>query len=65
MSGLKGRVPLEQISGPCIVFVNLKARKMAGILSHGMVMCAVSQEGDTLSILRPPIDSKAGDTVTT
>ena len=46
VSGLQPYVPLEEmLEGHCVVFANLKAKKLAGIPSEGMVMCAGSVDG--------------------
>ena len=39
LSGLKQVYRLEEVTGPCVVFYNLSARKMGGLESNGMVMC--------------------------
>lgn len=40
-SGLQKLIPIEQMEGAmCIVLCNLKARKLADWMSHGMVLCA-------------------------
>jgi aminoacyl tRNA synthase complex-interacting multifunctional protein 1 len=40
-SGLQEFIPIEQMTeGLCVVFANLKPRKLADIMSEGMVMCA-------------------------
>ena len=45
LSGLQEFVTIdEMLDGQCVVFANLKARKLAGIVSEGMVMCA--ENGD-------------------
>ena len=41
VSGLAGRVPMEQLQGRMGVFLcNLKAVKMRGVESQAMLMCA-------------------------
>ena len=37
-SGLQKYVPIDQMTGPVLVFANLKARKLADFMSNGMVM---------------------------
>eukprot|EP00349_Pseudokeronopsis_sp_Brazil_P008536 CAMPEP_0202959242 /NCGR_PEP_ID=MMETSP1396-20130829/3487_1 /ASSEMBLY_ACC=CAM_ASM_000872 /TAXON_ID= /ORGANISM="Pseudokeronopsis sp., Strain Brazil" /LENGTH=90 /DNA_ID=CAMNT_0049677727 /DNA_START=254 /DNA_END=526 /DNA_ORIENTATION=+ len=40
-SGLQGKIPVEEmLKGEIIVFANLKPKKLADIMSRGMVMCA-------------------------
>ena len=46
-----------------VFFCNLKPAKMRGILSEGMIMCAVGP--DKTEILVPPMDAEIGDKVTT
>jgi tRNA-binding EMAP/Myf-like protein len=53
---------IEVVSGPCIVFANLKARPLGGVPSNGMVMCVKNEEGN-LEILRPHKDAKIGERV--
>jgi methionine--tRNA ligase beta chain len=44
-SGLQEFVPLEDMTkGLCIVFANLKPRKLADLMSEGMVLCAGNEE---------------------
>lgn len=45
-----------------VFMCNLKPAKMRGVLSEGMIMCAVGAE--KTEILVPPTDSVIGDTVT-
>jgi tRNA-binding EMAP/Myf-like protein len=45
LSGLKMHLSKEQmLEGLCVVFVNLKERKIGGIPSNGMVLCASNAE---------------------
>lgn len=63
-SGLQEFVTLEQMTeGLCIVYANLKPRKLADIMSEGMVMCAGNEEHTVIEIMRPPEGSKVGDRV--
>ena len=39
LSGLKLFIPMEQMTGLVVVLANLKARKLAGMESNGMVIC--------------------------
>jgi len=63
VSGLVKHVPISAMRERVAVFMcNLKPAKMRGVLSEGMIMCAVG-EGKT-EILVPPTDSVVGDRVT-
>lgn len=62
-SGLQDRIPIEKMDGAlCVVLVNLKARKLAGFESHGMVLCG-SDESDKIEIITPPKGSQPGDLI--
>ena len=45
-----------------LVIANLKAKKLGGFPSHGMVLCATAADG-SLSFVTPPPASKPGDRV--
>ena len=63
-SGLNGKIPIEEmLEGLVIVFANLKPRKIAGLESNGMVMCASSEDKGVIELIRPPAGSKVGDRV--
>lgn len=47
-----------------LVLCNLKARKMVGIPSHGMVLCASNVDHTTVKIVSPPVDAVVGERVT-
>lgn len=49
------------MSGLCVIFANLKPRKMGGYESNGMVM-AVNKDGE-YEIVRPPPGSEVGERV--
>ena len=38
----------------CVVLVNLKARKLADYMSHGMVLCAETPDRNQAELLVPP-----------
>lgn len=62
-SGLVQHYSLEELSGRKVVVVcNLPPRKLVGFKSHGMVLCAVGEDG-SVELLRPPDDAKPGDRV--
>jgi aminoacyl tRNA synthase complex-interacting multifunctional protein 1 len=69
-SGLRQHYNLDELVGKRVLVVaNLKARKLAGFNSHGMVLCASSpsgEEGSAPLIVRfvePPHDAKIGERV--
>jgi aminoacyl tRNA synthase complex-interacting multifunctional protein 1 len=59
------------MSGLCVVFANLKPKKLAGIFniyvkgfeSNGMVMCASNADHTKCEIMRPPEGSLIGERV--
>ncbi|KAH3717579.1 aminoacyl tRNA synthase complex-interacting multifunctional protein 1-like [Dreissena polymorpha] len=64
VSGLVKHVTLEEMQGRLAVFMcNLKAAKMRGVMSNGMIMCASSPE--KVEILVPPPGAQIGDRVNT
>lgn len=63
-SGLKPFCSLdEMLTGLCVVYANLKPRKMCDFQSEGMVMCASNEEHTHIEIMRPPEGSKVGERV--
>lgn len=48
---------------PVIVLVNLKAKKLADFMSHGMVLCAQTHDGSSVELLNPPLGAVPGDLV--
>lgn len=46
-----------------VVICNLKPRKMPGIMSCGMVLCAQDAESKVVEFLCPPAGSEPGDLV--
>ncbi len=64
LSGLQGKIPVEEmLQGYVVVFANLKPRKLAGVESNGMVMCASNADKSVIELIRPPEGSKVGDRV--
>ena len=54
-SGLQKLVPLEQMQNAmCVVLCNLKAKKLADYMSHGMVLCAETPDRSAAELLQPP-----------
>jgi len=68
LSGLGGLVPLEEMQGRRVVCIcNLKTAKLAGMDSHGMVLCASHEpeNGDKVcEPLAPPEGAKVGELIT-
>ena len=65
-SGVKQHISLEEMLRPdqfVVVFANLKPRKLAHIMSQGMVMCASNAEHTQIELIRPPAGSKIGERV--
>lgn len=63
-SGLQQCVPIaEMTSGLVLILSNLKARKLGGFPSHGMVLCAGDPNGSAFELLRPHPNSKIGERV--
>ena len=46
-----------------VIFANLKPRKLGGHISEGMVMCAGSDDHNSLELMRPPPNSKLGERI--
>ena len=63
LSGLAHHMKLEEVIGARVVCIcNLKARKLAGWESNGMVLCA--NDATSLSFVVPPEGTKPGDRIT-
>eukprot|EP00534_Pseudo-nitzschia_fraudulenta_P002596 CAMPEP_0201119494 /NCGR_PEP_ID=MMETSP0850-20130426/3629_1 /ASSEMBLY_ACC=CAM_ASM_000622 /TAXON_ID=183588 /ORGANISM="Pseudo-nitzschia fraudulenta, Strain WWA7" /LENGTH=856 /DNA_ID=CAMNT_0047385223 /DNA_START=163 /DNA_END=2733 /DNA_ORIENTATION=+ len=64
-SGLKPYLKQEDMQGRLVlVLCNLKARKMVGIPSHGMVLCASNEDHSVVRLVNPPVDAKIGERIT-
>ena len=64
-SGLRPYMNAEDMEGrKVLVLCNLKARKMLGFSSHGMVLCASNADHTDVKFVNPPIDAKVGERVT-
>ncbi|KAJ2708848.1 G4 quadruplex nucleic acid binding protein, partial [Coemansia spiralis] len=64
VSGLVRFIPIEQMQNRDVILVcNLKPAKMRGVLSHAMVLCATSADGETVEFVEPPKGSKPGSRV--
>jgi len=64
-SGLRPYLKPEDLEGRMVlVLCNLKARKLVGFPSHGMVLCASNADHTDVRLVNPPIDAKIGERVT-
>jgi len=64
VSGLQPYVTLEEmLADKIIVFANMKPRKLAGIMSEGMVLCASNADHTQVELMRPSNDSAVGERV--
>ena len=62
-SGLRAYYTVDDLPGRRVLVVsNLKARKLAGFESYGMVLCASSNDGQ-VKFIEPPDDAKIGERV--
>ncbi|KAJ3000731.1 G4 quadruplex nucleic acid binding protein [Globomyces sp. JEL0801] len=62
VSGLVKYMAPEDLQGHLVMLLcNLKPAKMRGIESQAMVLCATSQDGNTVEFLQAPKGSKPGD----
>eukprot|EP00554_Chaetoceros_debilis_P008682 CAMPEP_0194102242 /NCGR_PEP_ID=MMETSP0150-20130528/2866_1 /TAXON_ID=122233 /ORGANISM="Chaetoceros debilis, Strain MM31A-1" /LENGTH=584 /DNA_ID=CAMNT_0038789135 /DNA_START=196 /DNA_END=1946 /DNA_ORIENTATION=+ len=63
-SGLRAHYNLEDLEGQrVLVLANLKTRKLVGFPSHGMVLCAASEDGSKVEFIEPPADAEIGERV--
>jgi len=63
-SGLRPFFKTEDLENrKVLVLCNLKERKLAGFPSHGMVLCAGSDDHTEVKFVSPPADSKIGERV--
>ena len=44
-----------------LVLCNLKARKLAGFPSHGMVLCASNEDHSVVKLVSVPVEAKIGE----
>lgn len=64
-SGLRPYMEASDLEGrKVLVLCNLKARKMVGFPSHGMVLCASNSDHSKVQLVNPPVDSVIGERVT-
>ncbi|KAF9935924.1 hypothetical protein BGZ67_002869 [Mortierella alpina] len=69
VSGLVRHVPKEYLEGRAVIVVaNMKPSKLRGVISQGMLLCAMEQaasgEVTKVALLEPAEGSEAGDKVT-
>jgi len=65
LSGLAHHMKLEQVKGAMVVCIcNLKTRKLGGMDSAGMVLCASNADKSKLSFVTPPAGAAPGQRVT-
>lgn len=63
-SGLRAYYSSEDLEGRKVcVLANLKSRKLVGFPSHGMVVCAATDDGSQVVFVDPPEDAAIGDRV--
>lgn len=63
-SGLRAHYDLEALEGQrVLVLANLKVRKLVGFPSHGMVMCAATEDGK-VQFVEPPEGAAIGERIT-
>lgn len=64
-SGLRPYMNAEDLEGRMVlVLCNLKARKLAGFPSHGMVLCASNEDHSVVKLVSVPVEAKIGERVT-
>jgi len=65
LSGILHNMKIEDVKGKDVVVIcNLKARKLAGMESAGMVLCAHDADRKELAFVVPPKGSKPGERLT-
>ena len=64
-SGLRAYYPsIEDLVGRAVIVVcNLKAAKLGGVASNGMVLCASSADRSTVAFVEPPEGAAPGERV--
>jgi len=63
-SGLQKIVPLEGMMDKMVVVLcNLKPKKLADYVSHGMVLCAETPDRSQIELMCPPEGSLPGDII--
>ena len=63
-SGLQQFVTIERMTDALVVVLcKLKAKKLAGYESHGMVLCGETENKDVVESIDPPAGSQPGDLI--
>ena len=63
-SGLQKFIPLDKMKDAMVVVLcNLKPKKLADWMSHGMVLCCSSTDGTQCEFLTPPEGCQPGDLI--
>ncbi|ETW05320.1 methionine-tRNA ligase [Aphanomyces invadans] len=63
-SGLRPFYSLDDMTGRrCLVLLNIKAAKLAGFKSNGMVLCASNEAHDVVEFIEPPAGAANGERV--
>jgi tRNA-binding EMAP/Myf-like protein len=63
-SGLQPHMTADELlDGQVIVFANLKPKKLGGIPSEGMVLCANSDDKSKCELMRPPKGCSIGERI--
>lgn len=63
-SGIANWFSPEDVAGRRVVIVaNLKARKMAGLVSDGMLLCATDDDAGALAIVEAPAGAAIGERI--
>ena len=63
-SGLRAYYKVKDLVGRRVcVLANLKKRKLVGFPSHGMVLCASTEDGSSVVFVDPPADAAIGERV--
>ena len=63
-SGLRAHYNVDDLVGQrVLVLANLKARKLVGFPSHGMVMCASNEDGSKVQFVEPPESTTVGERI--
>ncbi|RHY70263.1 hypothetical protein DYB34_003475 [Aphanomyces astaci] len=63
-SGLRPFYSLAEMTGRrCLVLLNIKAAKLGGFKSNGMVLCASSEAHDVVEFVEPPAGAVNGERV--
>jgi len=64
-SGLRPYMDASDLENRLVlVLSNLKAMKMVGVPSHGMVLCASNDDHSRVKFVSPPVDAVVGERVT-